>query len=244
MTTELPQWVELQTMRNLLKEIAARCPGGVLPDTYCVWDCETSGLDPFENRIIQLGLAFVDGRKVMDSFAQCIRRPPSCVLTPGAVAKHGITRERLDAEGVPAEEFMPEIIKNMMDWQASGKMFAGHNLGAFDVLFLENEAKEYGLPLKFQDNMIIDTGMLVKATQLGITFRGAGETLRGFYTRLREIRAKGVFWALDKHCYATYNLGKYGINKDAAHDAGVDCLLVHYLFEELRHLAGGAADGG
>jgi hypothetical protein len=77
--------------------------------------------------------------------------------------------------------------------------------------------------------------MLVKAAQLG-AYPRANEPLRSFFTRISEVVAKGVYWALDRHCYDAYDLGRAGVRKDAAHDAANDCRLTAELFETLRRL--------
>ena len=52
-------------------------------------------------------------------------------------------------------------------------------------------------------------------------------------------------WSLDQHCEDKYQLfEKAGVAHSDAHRAGADSLVLHYLVEEHRKLAGLAADIG
>lgn len=224
-------------MLRLLEEVKLRCPGKKLPDRYIVFDTETSGVNPYECHILQLGVAFVESRRVVAVLTQALHRE-GIFIHPEAIKVHGLTAEKLKAEGIPPKEYIPYLVETFKEYRDLGYMFLGHNMMAFDAPLFEREAKSLGCPFQFGENDILDTGMIVKASQLGLCFKDQ-ETLRGFYKRVSEVRAKGVRWALDKYCYPTYGLVKYGVDISKAHDAGTDCQLAHYLLEELRSLASG-----
>jgi DNA polymerase III epsilon subunit-like protein len=223
-------------LQRLLQETAARCPGGKLPDTYLVFDTETSGVDPYNDAILQFGFCVVSNRRMADRFAYIARRPPELRIAPEAVRVHGIDHARMQKEGVAPSELLPLVFDTMEAFRANGFLYAGHNMVSFDAPFLEREAMLFGRPFKFGDNEILDTGMLVKAARLGMYFNPS-DTLRSFSRRVSEVRAKGVYWSLDRYCYDAYNLGRSGIKKGDAHDASVDCLLTHTLLETLREQA-------
>lgn len=224
--------MEQETMQKLLAEIAKRCPGGHLPNDYLVYDTETSGTDPSKDRILQHGFCIVRDRKRVDSFSQLVRHE-GLIIPAGATKVHGITTERMNKEGMPAAEFLPYLADTLRAYREAGLMFVGHNMIAFDAPLLEMEFRRAGIDFKFEAHEVIDTGALVKAIQLGMYF-GLDDTLRNFARRVAEVHARGVFWSLDRYCYDTYDLGRSGIRKDAAHDAANDCILTHCLLETFR----------
>ncbi len=220
-------------MGRILEEIAKRCPGGKLPDSLCWWDTETSGVDRYQDRALQYGFGFAHQGKLINRFSQLVRRP-GLYIHPEATKVHGITQERLDREGCDANWFVHEVTNIFSDWRRSGKMFGGHNLMAFDAPMYELESKIQNCPFKFGDNEIIDTGMIVKSAQLGMFMRD-NESLRDFYIRVSEVRARGIYWSLDRHCYETFELERRtGIKKGQAHDAEIDCVLANGVLEALK----------
>lgn len=226
-------------LQKLLVEVSKRCPQGKLPEDYIVFDTETSGTDTYTDRVLQYGICFVYCKKASSCISQVIDRR-EVNIHPRAFEAHGITNERMQKEGVKSEDYVPGLIDLFNWWRSCNRMFVGHNLAAFDAKMLDREAKTCKCEFIFGDNEVVDTGMIVKASQIGMTFN-EGETLRNFYTRVAGARAK-VKWALTRYCYTEYKLEKYGITVDEAHDAGKDCLLTHYLLEELRKAGGIAKD--
>lgn len=232
----LPTFQET-TMRKLLNEVASRCPGGRFPDNYLVCDSETSNADPTSGRVQQFGFCVVTDRKVHSSFAVIINHGPTLKIHPRALAVHGIDHARMVREGVPPAEGLKRIFDTFATYKQNRLMFVGHNLINFDVPFFERESRLAGNPFVFEPNEVIDTGMLVKAAQLGMYFNQT-DTLRSFAKRVSGVHASGVYWALDRYCYDVFGLGtRSGIRKDQAHDAGIDSLLCHHLLEGLRDKA-------
>ena len=219
-------------MLPLLVDVAKRCPGGKLPESYLIVDTETSGLDKANDYILQVGMCLVENRKIQTTIAQIINRP-GVLIHPKALAIICITPERMEKEGVPVDAYMPWVLDFIRSMQKTRKMFLGHNILAFDIPLFQKEAERFGQQLPFGSDEMIDTGALVKAAQLNLSM-GPNESLMDFWKRVTSIRARGVFWSLANHCHTAYNLGKYGVDITKAHDAGVDCQLVHFLMEELR----------
>jgi DNA polymerase III epsilon subunit-like protein len=229
---DLPSLREV-TMKKLLHETAHRCHGGKLPDSYLVCDSETSGVDPKTCRILQYGFAVVIDRKVEDHFTVMMNHG-NIDIHPKALEVHGIDAVRMAAEGVEVAEGMKLIFDTLKKWCARGLMFVGHNMIRFDAPFIEYEIYRSGHEFRFGENDIVDTGIHVKASQLGMYYEPT-DTLRSFAARVNKHRAAGVYWALDRYCWDVYRLGeRTGLRKEAAHDAGVDCFLTHHLLEALR----------
>ena len=229
-----PEELQPMTANRLLHEFALRCPNRMLPDSYLVCDTETSGFSVDRDLILQYGFCVVVDREVHSSFAIIIDRGPDMVISKGALECHGITHERMKKEGVAPAEGIGMIMDTFSTYRKNGLMFVGHNIINFDAPFFEYEARNAGRPFKFGDNEILDTGMIVKASRLGMYYDKM-DTLRSFAKRVSSVRARGVKWSLDGYCFDSFDLGRRaGVYKDEAHDAGVDCLLTHHLFEALR----------
>lgn len=225
-------------MQKLITEVAKRLRGGVLPDRYLVLDTETSGTSTESDSILQYGCCVVGNRKKVDAFAVLLNRG-DIFINPGAFDAHGLTAEYCKLNGLPPEEAVALIYQTVIDWRASGGLFAGHNVWNFDACRIEADFRKLGHSFKFLPDEVVDTGMLVKASRLG-TVPLPNETLEAFYRRINGVRAKGVYWSLDRYCYDAYELGTSGIAKGEAHDAGADCELTHTLLEKLRALGGAA----
>ena len=222
-------------MKDLVRDIAKRCPKGELPVNYIVIDSETTGVDTDTDRVLQWGYCVVKNRIPVDNAAYYLKRGRDVVIHEKAAAVHGITHEMLEKQGEDPKEVISVLVDALKHFREQGYMFAGHNLLAFDAKLLERESAELGVPFKFGDNEVIDTGVIVKASQIGMLFRDA-DTLRSFYTTVAARRAGGIFWSLDRHCVPAYNLDRF-VSRETlsnAHDAGVDCLLTHHLFEVIR----------
>lgn len=219
---------------ELLKQLEQRCPGGRLPSSYVILDLETTGLDPWHDRGLQYGVCIVKNDEVVDTWAVIVKYPFEVVCSPKALETHKITPERIKAEGIAASDFFPEFSNFLKHTQSSGTMFMGHNIGAFDRWIIENSTQEFAKAFRFGDNGFIDTGGLVKASQLeGVEFQ-QHDTLASFFERVREIRAKGVRWSLS-WCVERFGLDKSAeINTEKLHDAGRDVVAVHHLYQEMK----------
>lgn len=226
--------MEVEVMRDLMLAVAKRCPGGKLPENYIILDSETTGTDIKQAAVLQWGFCVVEQRKPRANFSTYVKRPSSLQIDPMALKLHGIDHAVLEKHGEDPYEVMSAVIENLEAWRRRGFMFSGHNLMRFDAELLEREAKELGLHFRFGDNEVIDTGMLVKASQLGLPFKDK-DSLRSYYERVSNVRAT-VKWSLDRHCIKHYKLARF-VNQDVidkAHDAAIDTLLTHHLFEVMR----------
>lgn len=218
---------------KLMSVIAARCPGGKLPDSYLVFDTETSGVNVATDRILQLGFLVVSDGVPEQEYAFYVRRTRDDVaIHPGAFAVHGISYELLASEGVDPDEALRSVVDLFTTARGQGRMIVGHNAASFDAPMFERECALVGNPFRFDIDLFLDTGMIVKAAQLGVDYIPDRVSLKAWYRRIADIRAPGVLWNLDRFCTSNFGLVKQGSVK--AHDAGGDCVLAHRLFEELK----------
>jgi len=232
--------------RQLMREVALRCPTGRLPDDYLVVDIETNGFNwnpkPGEKPAVvtQLGYAAVRGQKEVANSAHYVKRPPGTLKGTKASEITGITDEMLAKMGENPGELFSRFYDLLKLYRGSHAMFVGHNISKFDAPFLDAEFERHGIPFRFEDNSFVDTGCLYKAVQLR-TFPNTSEDLHHFFMRVANTRSR-VKWKLT---LAVETLGidrRFGLDLEAAHDAGFDCHITHLLFEELRRLSDSPVD--
>jgi len=231
----------MDAIRNLVGRIAERCPAGRLPESYLVFDLETSGFrhSPPQGQkadvIVQFGVAVIQNRQLYEKMAVYIKRPPG-TMSEGAMRVTGITDEILAQKGVEPAEIYPKLVNLFELYRSSQCMYMGHNMVAFDAPFLAADFKRHGHDFRISPNEYLDTGMMFKAAQLRYTPSGR-EDLHKFFCRIKDTRSRAK-WNLT---LASQMLGvdkKNSLDMSSAHDAGFDCLVTHLLFEEMRTLAG------
>jgi len=99
--------------------------------SYIVIDCETTGLDPNAQRVIEIAALRCRGPRVVDRFATLV--DPQRSIPTMIRELTGITTEMV--RGAP---FAPEAISAFLDF-AQGTLLVGHNV-RFDLNFLGAEA--------------------------------------------------------------------------------------------------------
>ncbi len=97
-----------------------------------VLDTETTGLDLATDEVVEIA-----ARRGEQEFYRIIRPSNNRQWTrlEEAARIHGVTRERIEAEGVPAEEALDEFGRFV-----EGCMVAGHNLANFDWPLLQRQS--------------------------------------------------------------------------------------------------------
>lgn len=115
-------------------------------DDYVVFDLETTGFNPMNDKIIEIGAVKYKNNKKVDEFS-CLINPN--MKLPDIITKvTGITDQDL-VEKKSIEEVLP-VFLNFID----GYTLIGHNVG-FDISFIESNIKK--LHLNNINNEIIDT---------------------------------------------------------------------------------------
>lgn len=98
-----------------------------------IFDVETTGTDRVRDQIIELGVQFgLDGPGGPGA-SQVWRIRPTCPMSPGAQAVHGISME--DLEGCPSFGDVARDIREVID---GARVLIGYNL-AFDIEMLQAE---------------------------------------------------------------------------------------------------------
>jgi DNA polymerase III epsilon subunit-like protein len=232
---------------------------GKLPDSYLVFDIETTGLDLTIDIPGQIGWAVVENNKVVDSGSRTLNwlrgQPPEFHywisdriartknqfeykkgVATGKV--YGISVDRLRQGDIP-EKVLREFHSLVNECKKNGFKFIAHNGLRLDQPMLDrilSEISEGGMRLKFKPDEYLDTLSIEKSVQLFPEISDE-ETWLDFCKRAYRLGGSSVKGSLDNHCSVKYDLAKkHNLDMNKAHEADFDCLLTHYLFQEYKEL--------
>ncbi len=200
------------------------------PDTYLVWDLETSGLDKEKCKILEIGCMQVIAGEPTERMSWILNYG---IEIPEEITKiTGITPELIAEKGIDPRQAMDEFLPLISNAGAH----LTHNGMRFDIEWLSwHMAKTLGWTVGRHKEFLgsvraraIDTAVFVKAGKLGM-IRGWDETFEVFSSRVMNTIAKGV----------KYNVGicceELGIDKTpfAQHRALGDVELTHLIYRKL-----------
>ncbi|BDU50453.1 PolC-type DNA polymerase III [Haliovirga abyssi] len=114
-------------------------------EEYVVFDLETTGFDPYNDRIIEIGAVKLVGSKIVDRFSQFIN--PKMAIPEKITELTGITQDMV-ANARSYEEVIPDFLEFVGD-----STVVAHNAN-FDVGFITQKCKLLGLEF---ENSVIDT---------------------------------------------------------------------------------------
>lgn len=180
---------------------------------YAAFDIETTGLNPQNDRVIELALTLPHGV----TLSWLIQ--PGVPITPEITRITGITQKMLDGDGIPFATAWQEFSK-----AASGyECFIGHNAIRFDWPFIQVECGRAGWPKPEAE--IRDTAAIYKGLKLGMRPQLPHKE---WAERVLNIRQYGLKFNL---AHAANEMGL--TIPEGTHRAGVDALLTFDLYETL-----------
>ncbi len=122
--------------------------GLIHQDIFVCVDCESTGLDPKKDRMIEVAAARFTFSEVLQRFETLI--DPECDIPQVSQEIHKISREML--EGKPKVALvLPEVLKLI-----HGHIIVGHGIG-FDISLIAAEAKRHQIPTEIEKQPFIDT---------------------------------------------------------------------------------------
>ncbi|MBR5381242.1 MAG: PHP domain-containing protein, partial [Oscillospiraceae bacterium] len=132
------------------------CSSGVegpLPEEFAAFDIETTGLDPMQDRIIEIGAVIMQGDAEVARF--CTFVDPGMHIPANITQLTGITDD--DVAGAPGQE---EAVRQLLGF-VGDRPLAAHN-AAFDIGFIWEAAGRYGLDFapRWIDTLTIAQGLL------------------------------------------------------------------------------------
>jgi DNA polymerase III subunit epsilon len=111
-------------------------------------DCETTGLDPQQDRIIEVAVMCFDANQVYAQMESLIN--PECPISETSIAIHHITPEMVEGKPV-ISALLPEILELI-----GQHLIVGHGVG-FDIDIIAIAAERHGIPCKIRHNLYLDT---------------------------------------------------------------------------------------
>lgn len=127
--------------------------GLIRQDVFVCIDCESTGLDPEKDRIVEIAAARFTFDRLLQSFESLIN--PECEIPQISQDIHKISADML--EGKPKiAEVLPDLLKMI-----EGHVIVGHGIG-FDISLIAAEAKRHQIPTSIEKQKFIDTLRLAR----------------------------------------------------------------------------------
>ncbi len=150
--------------------------------TFICLDCETTGLDPKNDHIIEVAAVKFQFGAELESFETLI--DPGCPISESSMEIHHITD--LMVQGKPkVQEVLPNLLKLI-----GTHIIVGHGVG-LDIAFLCEAAMRHSIPCNLNANPVLDTLRMA---------RFYGESPTNSLEKLREhfnIEAEGAHRAMN-----------------------------------------------
>lgn len=123
-------------MRSLSQEI------------FVCLDCESTGLEPKQDRIIEIAAARFTFDRVLQEKETLVN--PGCPIPETSQEIHKISQEMIEGKP-PIAEVLPEFLKMI-----EGHVLIGHGIG-FDIALIAAEAKRHQIPTDIEKQPFLDT---------------------------------------------------------------------------------------
>ncbi|MGN1148047.1 MAG: PolC-type DNA polymerase III [Lachnospiraceae bacterium] len=136
-----------------LKEIVTGDKGQSLDETYVVFDIETTGFSPVNNRIIEIGAVKVSGGEIVDRYSTFVNPD---VPIPFEIEKLTSINDSMVMDAPRIEEILPQFL----DF-CDGAVLVAHN-ASFDMSFIIENSVRQGFPTDYTyvDTMVISRVLL------------------------------------------------------------------------------------
>ena len=122
--------------------------GQIEKDTFVCLDCEMTGLDENQDRIIEVAVVKFDATRTYEQYESLIN--PERDIPEESIVFHHITADMV--VGKPTiKEVLPELIRII-----GNHIVVGHGVG-FDLRLLDLAGERCGIPCSLQRNRILDT---------------------------------------------------------------------------------------
>ena len=176
-------------------------PNPNVPDTYCVFDIETTGFNPSIERITEIAVCKVKDGKIIDEFSTFVNPEK---MIPERVRELTHITDEMVKDAPKIKEVLPQFLEFTKDC-----VLVAHN-ASFDVSFIKHFAKEYGYEFH---PYVVDTLTIAReiyptfenhklgtiAENLGIDLEGAHRaindtraTAKVFLRMLQDAKEKGI----------------------------------------------------
>lgn len=225
------------------------------PDSYFIWDLETSGFHRQYDVVVEAGWGIVHNRQLVDyggvildwtrhggwSWQHWLRQRLEKVAREMSSQgrTYHFTYDRLAAEGVDPHQGMYDFVQLLWQFIRNAGFLVGHGIYYFDSTMVDGHTNRFmgGYELPWDMATMLDTALIEKAAETN-SMPWVGDTLHDWYKRVQGIRSKGTRWNLGGHCTEKYNLAeRFHLDMNQTHRAGFDCVLEYGLVETYRQIA-------
>jgi len=122
-------------------------------ERFICLDCESTGLEPTEDRIVEIAVAKFSLSEIFEQYESLI--DPGCPIPQTSQEIHKISQEMI--EGKPKiKEVLPQLLQMI-----KGHIIIGHGIG-FDLALIAAEAKRNQIPCTILEAPFIDTLRLAR----------------------------------------------------------------------------------
>ena len=128
-----------------LKELVANVKGQTVDSEYVVFDIETTGLSPTNNKIIEIGAVKIKDGRIQDTFSEFINPE---VPIPYSITKLTSITDSMVLDAPTIDVILPKFLEYVGD-----AVLVAHN-ASFDTSFIKEYAQRLGLPY---DYTVVDT---------------------------------------------------------------------------------------
>lgn len=122
--------------------------GSMEEEIFVCLDCETTGLDPEQDRIIEVAAVRFTLNEILGSFESLV--DPECPIPDSSIAIHHITQDMVS--GKPK---IKDVLSSLLE-VIRGHIIIGHGI-LFDMQLVANAAKRANIPCKILNNLSLDT---------------------------------------------------------------------------------------
>jgi DNA polymerase III epsilon subunit family exonuclease len=126
---------------------------------YVVFDIETTGLNTWNDRIIEIGAVKVENGQIIEEFQELIN--PGVLIPPEVTAINNITNEMLIGAPLPGV-----VLYRFHQFIKDSEYLVGHNAKRFDYPFLESEFDRHFI--KYDPFKITDTVWVARSRLKGL----------------------------------------------------------------------------
>lgn len=122
-------------------------------EKFICLDCESTGLEPTQDRIVEIAVASFSYEKIFDQYESLIN--PDCPIPQTSQEIHKISQEMVE-DKPKIQEVLPALLKMI-----EGHIIVGHGI-EFDIRLIAAEAKRHQIPCKIESATFIDTLRLAR----------------------------------------------------------------------------------
>lgn len=117
-------------------------------EVFVCIDCETTGLDPKEDRIIEVAAVRFTLNEVFGEFESLV--DPECMIPDSSIAIHHITQDM-----VSCKPTIKQVLPQLLDF-IGNDIIVGHGVG-FDIEVIANSADRSSASHRLRSNRVLDT---------------------------------------------------------------------------------------